>query len=268
MNERFFGPELYSLYRQVKRNFDPDNILNPGNIVDAGSMNDNLRYGEAYTVIPVQTALDFSAEQGFDRAVEMCNGAGVCRKRTTGTMCPSFMVTREEEHSTRGRANALRAAMSGHLPAKELTSERMYEVMDLCIGCKACAAECPSSVDMGKIKVEFLAQYYREHGTPLRARLFAQIGVLSRFGAGPLAPLANAGMRNPLLRGWMERALGVSRQRPLPEFAAEPFTTWFRRRGIPQGRARQVVLFNDSFQHLERAARGRRRHPGAGSGGP
>ena len=247
MNERFFGPELYGLYRQVKRNFDPDNILNPGNIVDAGSMNDNLRYGDAYTVIPVQTALDFSDEQGFHRAVEMCNGAGVCRKKTTGTMCPSFMVTREEEHSTRGRANALRAAMSGAIPTSELTSERMYEVMDLCIGCKACAAECPSSVDMGKIKVEFLAQYHREHGTPLRSRLFAHIGVLSRLGAGPLAPLVNGAMRHPVMRILMERSLGISEQRTLPEFASESFTTWFRNRGAPQGSAKQVVLFNDSF---------------------
>ena len=247
MNERFFGPELYGLYRQVKRNFDPDNILNPGNIVDAGSMNDNLRFGDAYTVIPVQTALDFSDEQGFHRAVEMCNGAGVCRKKTTGTMCPSFMVTREEEHSTRGRANALRAAMSGAIPTSELTSERMYEVMDLCIGCKACAAECPSSVDMGKIKVEFLAQYHREHGTPLRSRLFGHIGALSRFGAGPLAPLVNGAMRHPVMRSLMERSLGISEQRSLPEFASESFTSWFRNRGAPQGSAKQVVLFNDSF---------------------
>ncbi|MCE2490371.1 MAG: FAD-binding protein [Anaerolineae bacterium] len=247
INERFFGPELYGLYQQVKRNFDPDNILNPGNIVDGPSMNDSLRYGDSYSVIPIRTALDFSDEEGFHRAVEMCNGAGVCRKKTTGTMCPSFMVTREEEHSTRGRANALRAAMSGLLPTEEMTSERMYGVMDLCIGCKACAAECPSSVDMGKIKVEFLAQYYRQHGTPLRARLFGNIGPLSRFGTGPLAPLVNAGMRHPVVRNIMERTLGVSQHRSLPEFASESFISWFRNRGSPQGSAKQVVLFNDSF---------------------
>ncbi len=247
MNERFFGPELYRLYQQVKRSFDPDNILNPGNIVDAPPMGESLRYGETYKVIPLQAALDFSDEQGFHRAVEMCNGAGVCRKKTTGTMCPSFMVTREEEHSTRGRANALRAAMSGLLPTNELTSERMYGVMDLCIGCKACAAECPSSVDMGKIKVEFLAQYYRANGTPLRSRLFGHIAALSRLGSGPLAPLANAAMRHPLARAIMERTLGVSRERTLPAFAPESFTSWFRKRGAPLGRAKQVVLFNDSF---------------------
>jgi hypothetical protein len=172
-NERFFGPDLYRLYQETKRLFDRHNILNPGNIVNAGPMTANLRFGEAYQVIPLTEHLDFRAEQGFHRAVEMCNGAGICRKKITGTMCPSFMATREEEHSTRGRANALRAALSGKLPAAELTSRRMYAVMDLCIECKACKAECPSAVDMAKIKFEFLAHYYAANGVPFRARLLA-----------------------------------------------------------------------------------------------
>ena len=133
LNEYFFGPDLFNLYREVKGIFDPHNLLNPGNIVDGGAMTENLRFGESYATLKIQPHIDFSLDQGFDRAIEMCNGAGVCRKRTMGTMCPSFMVTREEEHSTRGRANALRAAMSGRLPTQEFTSDRMYEVMDLCI---------------------------------------------------------------------------------------------------------------------------------------
>ena len=124
-------------------------------------MTEELRYGSNYAIMPLKDHIDFTEDLGFNRAVEMCNGAGICRKRTTGTMCPSFMATREEEHSTRGRANALRAAMSGNLPNKELTSKRMYQVMDLCIECKACKAECPSSVDMAKIKFEFLAKVPR-----------------------------------------------------------------------------------------------------------
>ena len=158
LNEHFYGKELYGLYKKVKRTFDPHNIFNPGMIVDPQHISENLRYGEKYSVIDVEEQYDFSAEQGFHRAVEMCNGAGVCRKTSAGTMCPSFMATREEEHSTRGRANALRAALSGQLDAKEFTSKRMFEVMDLCIECKACKAECPSAVDMAKIKFEFLAQ--------------------------------------------------------------------------------------------------------------
>ena len=208
LNETFYGPELYSLFRQVKHLFDPHNLLNPGIIVDAGPMTDSLRVlpdapdrarldfsdyekaeADGFRIvkndntnhsltqntrsedIPLTASWSFSPD-GFTQAIEMCNGAGVCRQRISGTMCPSFMVTREEMHSTRGRANALRAAMSGILPPEELTGERMYGVMDLCIGCKACKAECPLAVDMARLKTEFLARYYEAHGTPFRARFF------------------------------------------------------------------------------------------------
>ncbi|MDX1417635.1 MAG: FAD-binding and (Fe-S)-binding domain-containing protein, partial [Candidatus Promineifilaceae bacterium] len=220
-NERFFGPELYQLYRQVKQVFDPNGIFNPGNIVDAGPMTENLRYGEAYQVIPITPVLDFSHEHGFDRAIEMCNGAGICRKRTTGTMCPSFMVTREEEHSTRGRANSLRAVLSGKLPAEEWTGSRLYEVMDLCIECKACKAECPSAVDMAKIKFEYLVHYHEANGKPLRSRLFGHIGALNRLGSGFLAPLSNAMLRNGLTKSIMHKTLNISPQRELPTLARQ-----------------------------------------------
>ena len=250
LNKRFFGPELYSLYQDVKHTFDPENILNPGNVVDAPSMEGSQRFGEAYHVIPIQPKLDFSGELGFDRAVEMCSGMGVCRKMTGGTMCPSFMVTRDEEHSTRGRANALRAAMAGVLPPGEFTSKRMYDVMDLCVSCKACKAECPSAVDMGKIKVEFLAQYHEANGTPLRTRMFGHIASLSRLSSGVLAPLANMGIRNPIVRNAMERFMGISSKRTLPTFAWEPFTEWFekhREAHKAAATAKPVVLFNDTF---------------------
>jgi len=251
LNERFFGRELYALFRQVKQTFDPHHILNPGNIVDPSPMTENLRYGADYAVIPIREHLDFTSDMGFHRAVEMCNGAGVCRKRTTGIMCPSFMVTREEEHSTRGRANALRAALSGRLPPEELTSPRMYQVMDLCVECKACKAECPSSVDMAKIKFEFLAQYYQKHRVPLRTYLFADIARWSRWSSGALAPVVNWALKNGVIRRGLERFVGITRRRPLPEFAPQPFTRWFRqRRANGDGRAesdKRVVLFNDTF---------------------
>ncbi|WP_420629258.1 FAD-binding and (Fe-S)-binding domain-containing protein [Candidatus Leptofilum sp.] len=251
LNEKFFGAELYRLYQQVKQIFDPQNILNPGTVVNAGPMTENLRYGEGYQVIPITPHLDFSGDQGFDRAVEMCNGAGICRKRTTGTMCPSFMATREEEHATRGRANALRAAMSGELPGSEFTSERMYEVMELCVSCKACKAECPSSVDMAKIKAEFLAQYHDAHGTPLRDKLFANITPLSRLGSGVMAPLANWTLGNGLIRKGLERTFGISAKRSLPKFAKQSFVDWFKKH-TPLGEAQdappqRIVLFNDTF---------------------
>lgn len=251
-NERMFGKALYNLYREVKHTFDPHHLLNPGNVVDGPSMLEDLRYGPAYTVIPLQEKLDFSEDMGFHRAVEMCNGAGVCRKKTGGTMCPSFMVTQEEEHSTRGRANALRAALSGHLPSEELTSQRMYEVMDLCIECKGCKAECPSSVDMAKIKFEFLAHYYEKHPPSLRTRLFADIAFWSHMSSGMVAPLANWGLNNSLVRWGLDRFVGISRQRHLPEFASTPFTHWFKQRQRqnhpqPSKNSKKVVLFNDTF---------------------
>jgi FAD/FMN-containing dehydrogenase/Fe-S oxidoreductase len=252
-NEKIFGKALYGLFREVKYSFDPHNLFNPGNIVDAPSMIEHLRYGPNYAPIPIKEHLDFSDDHGFHRAVEMCNGAGVCRKRTTGVMCPSFMVTREEEHSTRGRANALRAAFSGQLPAEEFTSPRMYEVMDLCIECKGCKAECPSSVDMAKIKFEFLAHYYERHGVPLRAKLFGDIAFWSRLSSGLTAPLANWSLQNGLVRWSLEKFAGISRQRQLPQFAATPFTRWFKQRqkvrnSQPQTKnPKKAVLFNDTF---------------------
>ena len=247
LNERFFGPELYGLYRQVKQAFDPHNLLNPGNIVDSPAMTEHLRFGANYAVQSVREHIDFSHDQGFHRAVEMCNGAGICRKTTTGTMCPSYMVTREEEHSTRGRANLLRAALSGDLPHDQLTDQRMYDALDLCIECKACKSECPSSVDMAKIKFEFLAQYYEKHPVPLRTRMMADIARWNRLNSGVIAPLVNGLLGIRWLRALMERVLGVSRHRQLPPFARVPFTVWFRRRRGKPGATRKVVLFNDTF---------------------
>jgi FAD/FMN-containing dehydrogenase/Fe-S oxidoreductase len=250
MNEHFFGKPLYDLYCEVKDIFDPHRLLNPGTVVEGAPMTEHLRYGPAYTVTPMREHLDFSEDMGFDRAIEMCNGAGICRKRTTGTMCPSFMVTREEEHSTRGRANILRAAISGQLPELSLTSQEVYRALDLCISCKACKAECPSSVDMAKIKTEFLAHYYDDHGTPLRARLFGDISRLSRLASGPLAPAANRVFGSGAVRTLLQPLVGISRERSLPPFAAEPFTTWYRRHHAARSSEhalRRIVLFNDTF---------------------
>ncbi len=252
LNEKFYGKGLYSVYQEIKQTFDPNNLLNPGNIVNVpeGMQTSNLRFGAEYNVIPLQENLDFSHDQGFHRAVEMCNGAGVCRKLTTGAMCPSFMATREEEHSTRGRANALRAALSGTIPTDEFTSKRLYETMDLCVSCKACKTECPSSVDMSKIKFEFLSHYYEKNGTPLRAKLFGDIHDLSRLNSGLIAPLVNGVLNNGLVKWGMERLLGISRKRTLPQFVVEPFTRWFKqhKKNRPAQKDRPIVaLFNDTF---------------------
>ncbi|HEU5395050.1 MAG TPA: anaerobic glycerol-3-phosphate dehydrogenase subunit C, partial [Candidatus Methylomirabilis sp.] len=247
-NEKMFGPTLYKAFQEVKGAFDPHGMMNPGKIVNAPPMTENLRYGPRYRARQVRTHFSFGREGGFDRAVELCNGAGVCKKKLEGTMCPSYMVTREEEHSTRGRANALRAALSGHLPAEALTSHRMYEVLDLCLECKGCKAECPSNVDMAKLKYEFLAHYYAAHGTPLRARLFGHIAALSRLGCA-LAPVSNWMLASAPARFALERLVGVDRRRRLPPFARPTFARWFAARNgaAPQGERKSVVLFNDTF---------------------
>ena len=257
-NEKLFGPELYRTFREVKAAFDPQGIMNPGKIVNAPPMTANLRYGGKYKARQIATVFRFAREGGFDRAVEMCNGAAVCKKTLEGTMCPSYMVTLEEEHSTRGRANALRAAINGHLPAEALTSPRMYEVFDLCLECKGCKAECPSNVDMAKLKYEFLAQYYAANGTPLRARLFANIETLNKLGCA-CAPLSNWVANSAPARWILDRLLGIHPNRRLPPFARETFTRWFARRNgrrsvrhaagtAPGSGGRgQVVLFNDTY---------------------
>ncbi|MEK7785271.1 MAG: FAD-linked oxidase C-terminal domain-containing protein, partial [Chloroflexota bacterium] len=224
-NERLYGPEIYQAFRNIKKIFDPDNILNPGKVIASQDLTENLRYGPNYKTSPVQTHLDFTLEGGFAGAVEQCNGAGVCRK-ADGVMCPSFMATREEEHSTRGRANALRAALSGHLPPEQLTSERMHAVLDLCLECKACKAECPSGVDMAKIKYEFLAQYNDKHGVPVRSQLFANIESVSRI-ANRISPLANFALSLPPVRWLNEKLIGLSRHRTLPKFASRTFRQLF-----------------------------------------
>ena len=245
--EKMFGPEVYQAFRDLKRLFDPRNILNPGKIVDCPPMTENLRIGPSYRPIEVETTLDFSREMGFAAAVEQCNGQGACRKAQGGAMCPSFMATREEEHSTRGRANALRAVLTGVLPASEFTSRRLYDVLDLCLECKACKAECPSGVDMAKIKYEFLGHYYRNRRPPLRARLFANVARLNRIGC-LFAPLSNWAMASLPAR-WALGRLGVHPKRRLPAYVRKTFSAWFKKH-TPHERAGtrgRVLLFHDTY---------------------
>jgi FAD/FMN-containing dehydrogenase/Fe-S oxidoreductase len=245
--ERMYGPTLMQAFRRLKTAFDPDHRMNPGNIVDSPGILENLRYGLAYKTWEPKTLLDFSAQGGFAASVEMCNGVGVCRKKLEGTMCPSYMATRDEEHSTRGRANALRAVLSGRLPAAEFTGRRLYEVMDLCLECKGCKAECPSNVDMAKLKYEFLYHYYKANGLPLRNRMFGRVAQLSALGART-PRLANAINALPPVRWLLEKTVGLDRRRPLPALAPETFEAWFRRRTAPAAAPRgEVVLFHDTF---------------------
>ena len=196
--EHMFGPTLTNAFREVKQTFDPDGLLNPGKIIDTPGFRENLRLApDAKTWEPI-THLDFSFEGGFAAAADQCNGQGACRKHEGG-MCPSYMVTHEEEHSTRGRANLLRLAFSGALPHEELTGDRLFEALDLCVECKACAAECPTGVDMAKLKYEVLAQ--RNAGprrAPASARLRQHQHDQQAHGAlRPLSQTSSAASRRP-----------------------------------------------------------------------
>jgi FAD/FMN-containing dehydrogenase/Fe-S oxidoreductase len=249
-NAKLFGPALYDAFRQIKRAFDPKNLMNPGKIVDSPAMTESLKISPEYKTWQPQTTLDFSEQGGFVRAVEMCSGMGECRKKLDGTMCPSYMGTLDEEHSTRGRANALRAVLSGKVPQEEFTGKRLYEVMDLCLECKACKAECPSNVDMAKLKYEFLDHYHRANGLPLRNRIFGGIEGLNRLGAR-LAPMSNWFVNSSLNRWLMEQLAGIDHRRPLPQFAAETFEDWFRKHPAEgDGSKGEVVLFHDTFNNF------------------
>ena len=247
-NEKMFGPKLYEAFREVKRIFDPDGLMNPGKIVDPPPMTENLRISPAYAPLRVQTGLDFGPENGFAGAIERCNGQGACRKLSGGTMCPSYMATLEEEHSTRGRANALRAVISGGLPADSLTGRRLYDVLDLCLECKACKAECPSNVDMAKLKYEFLHLYRRTNGLPLKARMVGNIARMNAAGSR-LAPVSNMALRSAAFRRVLESVAGIDRRRRLPEFASPTFRRWFQARPDAQGPSPlgTAVLFADTF---------------------
>ena len=248
-NERFFGPQLYQAFRRIKKLFDPENIMNPGKIVDAQTIEHNLRYGTQYRDKEVKGTFQYRAENSFSESVHMCTGVGECRKILGGTMCPSFKATRDEEHSTRGRANALRLAMSGQLDKEGLASKRLHEVLDLCLSCKACKSECPSNVDMAKMKSDVLQMYYDEHGLTVRDRLIRDSSTAASRLAGALSGIVNFVQETKLFRALMEKLAGFDRRRILPEYAAQPFYKWFEKKGNNpfKNPKKKVVLFADTY---------------------
>jgi FAD/FMN-containing dehydrogenase/Fe-S oxidoreductase len=252
--ERYFGPELMRAFRAIKAIFDPRNLLNPGNIVSPGpveSITEHLRIKprEREVFVPdVETYFDYSDQHGFGGAVEACNGAGVCRKKSGGTMCPSYMATLDERHATRGRGNALRLAITGQFGSGAWNDPDTLETLRLCLSCKACKAECPSNVDLARLKAEYTAQGYRAMGrVPLPARMFGHIRTINRLGS--LMPVAANWLSTWRPARWLlSRALGVSPRRSLPLFA----------RALPKGFADEpepalspeapvVALFGDCF---------------------
>jgi FAD/FMN-containing dehydrogenase/Fe-S oxidoreductase len=248
-NRELFGEELYEAMREVKQLFDPSLVLNPGKIVDAPAMTEHLRDADPPTPGPLRTRLQFDVVGGMFGMADRCMNIGLCRKSTTGAMCPSYIATRMEEHSTRGRAGALVKALSQGDPHSALSDERLHEALDLCLMCKACKSECPLGVDMAAMKSEALAHKYDVEGVPLRSRVFGAIRTLNRLGSAT-APLSNLPGRIRPLRVVMDRRLGIARQRPLPRFRRDNLPRWFRRHrraGVPTPTQGRVTLLADSF---------------------
>jgi FAD/FMN-containing dehydrogenase/Fe-S oxidoreductase len=267
-----FGPKIDEAFARIKNLFDPINLLSPQRIIDPPRMDDTglMRYPPAYKVIELKTALDWSAwdvqndpaterttpagtggdpAQGFAKAVEMCNNNGHCRKFDAGTMCPSYRVTRDEQHLTRGRANTLRLALSGQLGREGLASEEVREAMELCVSCKGCKRDCPTGVDMAKMKVEFLHHYKRQHGYTLRDRIVARLPDYAHR-ASRFAGLLNRRNRSPWLAMLGEKLLGFSARRSLPAWQARHFFNdppATATAGEALVAARAAVLFVDTF---------------------
>jgi FAD/FMN-containing dehydrogenase/Fe-S oxidoreductase len=255
-HERMFGARLVRAFETVKDGFDPDNRLNPGKIVRPYRMDDRslMRFPPDYRATEPRTAaLDWSEWGSFGQAVEMCNNNGTCRKTLGGTMCPSYRATREEQHVTRGRANSLRLAITGQLGPDAFTSPEMKETLDLCVSCKGCKRECPTGVDMAKMKIEFLHHYHARHGLPLKERLIAYLPHYAP-AATLIAPLLNLRDVVPFLAKATERWFGLSARRTLPKWRRP-----WRQAGElarPQdvvGDGRDIVLFGDTFnRYFER----------------
>ena len=246
--ERFFGPQVYGALKKVKRLFDPDQRMNPGKIIDAPPIDQNLRYGTEYFDEEVKTQFHFREDGNFESAVHMCTGVGECRKMLGGTMCPSFKATREEEHSTRGRANLLRLAISGQQGTEGLLDERLHEALELCLSCKACKSECPSNVDLAKLKSEVWQKKYDDQGIPLRDRMVRDSAKIAARFTGPLAPIVNRLQKSKIFRSTLENTMGIEKKRILPAYAKQPFYKWFDRHRRKTGDdGPKVVLFADTY---------------------
>ena len=246
-NRELFGDDLYEAMRQVKALFDPEGRLNPGKIVDSPAMTEHLRDADPPVPGPLRTRLQFDVVGGMFGAADRCMNIGLCRKSTTGAMCPSYIATRMEEHSTRGRAGALVKALSEGDPHTALADERLHEVLDLCLMCKACKSECPLGVDVSAMKSEALAAKHDVHGVPLRSRAFGAIRTLNKLGAAT-APLSNLPGKIKPLRALMDSRLGIARQRELPVFQRNTLPRWFRKHPAPAAPTQgTVTLLADSF---------------------
>lgn len=245
LNPKMFGPKMMHAFQTLKMTFDPGNLMNPGKIIPLTDQWEDLRAHPGEPLQSPRTFLDFTPEGGFELAADLCNGNGFCRKKDL-VMCPSFQATHDEFHSTRARAQALRAIIHKRLPLETFTSQGIYDVMDLCISCKGCKKECPSQVDMAKFKSEFLYHYQEKHGYTLRSRVFGNIGTVNSWMA-PFAGIINQTGKWQIVKKCLQWWLGISSKRTLPELARQRFSAWFADYQQPPDLQKTVILSNDTF---------------------
>ena len=262
-NRKLYGDRLWEAFRDLKTAFDPDWLLNPGQVCGDVALTENLRFDPDYEFdAGFDSALEWDNENGMQGMVELCHGCGGCRTQQSegGVMCPTFRAADEEITSTRGRANMLRQAMSGDLPDDPTDEEFVTEVLDLCIGCKGCANDCPSEVDLAKLKAEVTHAYHEEHGSSFRSKLFANVDALAKVGSA-LAPMSNWAAKVPGARTVLESTAGITSERSLPTFRRETLRDWFDARGgarIPAADAdRRAVLLPDTYTNYSHPAVGK-----------
>jgi len=264
-NRKLYGEHLWTVFRDLKTAADPDWLLNPGTVCGDVDMTENLRFDPDYDFdAGFDPALNWDNENGLQGMAELCHGCGDCRgtqETTGGVMCPTYRASQEEITATRGRANLLRQAMSGGLDDDEqFDVEFMHEVLDLCIGCKGCSKDCPSEVDLAKLKVEVANEYHERHGASLRDKLFANIDALNALGSA-LAPVSNWMANVPGARTVLEKTLGIAKERSLPTFHRESLVEWFDARGgaqVSESEAdRRVLLFPDTYTNYNAPGAGK-----------
>jgi FAD/FMN-containing dehydrogenase/Fe-S oxidoreductase len=263
-NRKLYGDQLWASFKRLKDTFDPQGLLNPGNVCGDHDPAEHLRYDTDYEFdAGFEPALNWDTENGFQGMVELCHGCGGCtgHQDTTGdVMCPTYRATQNEEiTSTRGRANMLRRAMNGDLPDEPTDEEFMTEVLDLCVGCKGCKRDCPSGVDMAKLKAELTHEYHQQHGIALRDRLFANVETLYGLGS-TFAPLSNWASSVPGADLVMEKVLGIARERDLPTFERSTFQDWGEDRSpqIPADLAdRKAIVLADPYTNYTQPSVGK-----------
>ena len=248
-NKKMFGEKIYKAFKELKYSFDPNKLMNPGKIVDSQEIDENLRINPEYKTKKIKTGFNFDKELGFASAIEMCNGQAACRKVTSGVMCPSYMVTRDEELSTRGRANALRGLMSGQLSETSWKDKELFKILDLCLECKACKSECPSNVDMAKLKYEYMYQYYKRNKLPIAQKIIGNINTFSKFGSRT-STITNFISKSFIFKKFLELFFGIDSRRDLPKFAKKSLVSLSKKFDFTKSN-KTVLLFPDTFNNYQ-----------------